>query len=81
MVDKSIDREKLLSICFWRFSENPSERKRKQIAPPSRHFHGSAILSIIALDQSARGKSLSYDKKGLFDQSEATNQIRLELLR
>ena len=49
--------------------------------PPSRHFHGYAISSIIALDQSARGKSLSYNKKEFFDQSEATNQIRLELFR
>ena len=68
MVDKSIDHEKLLPICFLQkhcpfftsISVRVSRKEReKQIAPPSRHFSSTKTLH-----QSAHEESLSYCKKG-----------------
>ena len=68
MVDKSIDHEKLLPICFLQkhcpfftsISVRVSRKEReKQIAPPSRHFSSTKTLH-----QSAHEESLSYCKRG-----------------
>ena len=71
-VDNSTDHGKLLSIFFFTISLTVSKLKflgktctketDKQIAPPSRHFMVCTHIDHIALDQSARGKSLSYGK-------------------
>ena len=66
---KTKDHGKLLAICFLQKTltvfgrpfllQFPGklrtrERKKKEIAPPSRHFPRSILLSAMALDQSAR---------------------------
>ena len=66
---KTKDHGKLLAICFLQknidsFLRSISAavsgkiahtgKKKKEIAPPSRHFPRSIILSAMALDQSAR---------------------------